>query len=219
MPKLKILAEWNLVDFDSSHQYEKFAGPFLLLIIINVQYMHFALGLFLMQAVISFIASPIVHRWGSKKMLTAGLIIILLGLTLLLVSTLVKVEGMQHLSLVALVVYFIGAGAGPMISLLALPTEITTQVARPTVLWLSGIIFWLFATGVAFVTPYLLKSIGGFTYIIFLFMVLLEVGEFANCCLYSTMQRCNMQRPDILYNAACSIYFLMNQTSIVIGFG
>jgi len=129
-----------------------------------------------MQAVISLFATPMVHRWGSKRMLMNGLIIIVLGLVLLLASSLVKVEGMQYLSLVALIVYFIGAGAGPMISLLALPTEITTQVSRPTVLWLAGIVFWIFATVVAFVTPYLLKSIGGFTYIIFLVLVMGEVS-------------------------------------------
>ena len=106
----------------------------------------------------------------------SGLIIIVFGLAMLFISTIVKLEGMQYLSLVALVVYFIGAGAGPMISLLALPSEITTQVSRPTVLWIAGIVFWVVATLVAFLTPYSLNGIGGYTYIIFLALVACEVS-------------------------------------------
>ena len=129
-----------------------------------------------MVALISLISSSLLHRFGSKKMLTVGLSMIVLGLLLLTISAFWQDPDTKFLGLAALVVYFIGVGVGPMLCYMALPSEITTETTRPVILWVCGIIFWVFAGFVSFVAPFALGYLGGYTYVIFLALVVFEVS-------------------------------------------
>jgi len=114
---------------------------------------------------------------GRIKLLS-GLSIVVVGLILLTVSTVLSdsVSEMAYVSVVALMITIIGIGVGPMLLLTAYPSEVTTQVTRPNALWLGTAIFWITGTIVAFVFPYSQRAIGGYAYIPFVILVLIEVS-------------------------------------------
>ena len=124
-------------------------------------------------------------------MLLAGLTVVVCGLVLLIVSTLMSssVPAMAYVSVVAVAVFVAGLGIGPMLCIYAYPSEITTQITRPNAYWISGICFWLTAALVAFVVPYSLGAWGGFAYIPFLLLVLVEVSETRLCYLVHRIKK------------------------------
>ena len=129
-----------------------------------------------MLALSVLISTSLLHRFGSKKMLIVGLGMVALGLLLLTISAFWQDPDTKFFGLAALVVYFIGAGVGPMLCFVALSSEITTETTRPVILWVCGIIFWVVAGFVAFVAPFALEYLGGYTYVIFLVFVVSEVS-------------------------------------------
>ena len=134
------------------------------------------LGLFFLLALLIGFFVPFLHRYGSKKLLISGLLVIAFSLILLTISTFLTSSSMIYLSVPALLFYFIGAGCGPLLAILSLPSEITTSRSRPMVFWFSGIVFWMVGTIVVFAAPFALSSMGGYTYIIFIILVLLDVS-------------------------------------------
>jgi len=111
-------------------------------------------------------------------MLLSGLSIVVVGLILLTVSTVWSdsVSEMSYISVVALTVTIIGLGVGPLLLIVAYPSEVTTQVTRPNALWLGTTIFWIAGTIIVFVFPYSQRAIGGYAFIPFVILVVVEVS-------------------------------------------
>uniref|UniRef100_H2YDP7 Major facilitator superfamily (MFS) profile domain-containing protein n=1 Tax=Ciona savignyi TaxID=51511 RepID=H2YDP7_CIOSA len=66
-------------------------------------------------------------------------------------------------------------GLGPSQAFFSLTSELTTQVSRPSVLWISGVIFWIVSTLIALVFPYMLEAMESYSFIPFAFVSLLEI--------------------------------------------
>jgi len=111
-------------------------------------------------------------------MFHSGLSIVVIGLILLTVSTVLSdsVSEMAYVSVAGLMITSIGLSAGPMLLFTAYPSEITTQVTRPNALWLGTLTFWITGTIVSFVFPYSQRAIGGYAYIPFVILVVIEVS-------------------------------------------
>ena len=129
-------------------------------------------------------------------MLLSGLSIVVIGLILLTVSTVLSdsISEMAYVSVVGLTITIIGIGVGPMLLLTAYPSEVTTQVTRPNALWLGTAIFWITATIIAFVFPYSQRAIGGYAYIPFVILVVIEVSVFTTTALFKINVRVTLAK-------------------------
>jgi len=130
------------------------------------------------MAVVCAISSGCRQKIGSRTMLLSGLSIVVVGLILLTVSTVwsVSISEMSYISVVALTITIIGIGVGPLLLIVAYPSEVTTQVTRPNALWLGTTIFWIAGTIIVFVFPYSQRAIGGYAFIPFVILVVVEVS-------------------------------------------
>ncbi|XP_076812601.1 solute carrier family 2, facilitated glucose transporter member 5-like [Clavelina lepadiformis] len=129
-------------------------------------------GFFIVMALICFASTPILKRFGSRKMTLFGLVVTAFALAMLSASIELK---LAYGSIAAIVLYAFGVSSGPLLCYAALASEITSQVIRPTALWSCGICYYTMASTVSFVTPYTVDWIGGYTYLIFVGLVVLDV--------------------------------------------
>lgn len=127
------------------------------------------------------LATWLLARFGSKNMLSCGLITVVVAMTLLTVSTTLKssIPGASTLGVVGVALFFVGTGAGPMLAMVAYPSEMTTTVTRPNAMWLGGAGFWTTGALVSFIFPYSLAAIGGYAYIPFTILTALAVSSLA----------------------------------------
>lgn len=125
------------------------------------------------MALICFASTPILKRFGSRKMTLFGLVVTAFALAMLSASIELK---LAYGSIAAIVLYAFGVSSGPLLCYAALASEITSQVIRPTALWSCGICYYTMASTVSFVTPYTVDWIGGYTYLIFVGLVVLDVS-------------------------------------------
>lgn len=68
-------------------------------------------------------------------------------------------------------------GIGPKQTFSILPSELTTYVTRPMVLWLSTLVYYICAVAITFITPYAMDVMGGYAYIPYIVSFVLVVSN------------------------------------------
>jgi len=125
----------------------------------------------------SVIGTPMLKKFGGRKMLLTGLMISTTSMATLVFSTAAKdrIAYMPYISIAAVVSFVLGVSVGPLLTFMSLMSELTTQTIRPNAVWVAGIIYWLLGSVVSMTSPALLEACGGFAYIPFVFLATLEV--------------------------------------------
>lgn len=123
-------------------------------------------------------ATRLLERFGSKKMIVVGLVIVVIGQIFLCLSTSFNstVPEMGVVGIVSVAVFSIGAGTGPLLTITAFPSEITTIVTRPEALWFGATFYWLSSSVASVVFPITIARIHGFAYLPFIVFVILMVS-------------------------------------------
>uniref|UniRef100_H2YGS0 Major facilitator superfamily (MFS) profile domain-containing protein n=1 Tax=Ciona savignyi TaxID=51511 RepID=H2YGS0_CIOSA len=134
----------------------------------------FLAGTFGFSMLASICGTFILLRVGGRKIMILGLSTIIVALVGLATATFAnQVPGMGYLSIGSTVLHLGGIAIGPSLTIFSLSSELSTQVVRPTALWVAGIVFWIEGSIASFGAPYMLKATGGFTYILFLVLTIL----------------------------------------------
>ncbi|XP_002126281.2 solute carrier family 2, facilitated glucose transporter member 1-like isoform X1 [Ciona intestinalis] len=135
-----------------------------------------SIGTFGFSLLASFCGTFFLLRVGGRTSMITGLSVSSVALIGLAIATFGKaMPSMAYLSVVATVIYLAGVAIGPSLTFFSLSSELTTQVVRPSALWVAGIVFWCEGSIVSFGAPYMLQATGGFTYILFLALILLVI--------------------------------------------
>ncbi|XP_077974566.1 solute carrier family 2, facilitated glucose transporter member 1-like isoform X1 [Styela clava] len=132
-----------------------------------------SMGLFL-QCILAFaVSSPLQKKFGTKKVLVFGLFIVSSSYTLFIVSDKLrfKYPSLNLLVIVSMFLTVSGLQIGPLFSITALPSELTTASSRPTIIFYSQCTFWILGGIISFVFPYSSEPWGSFSLIPFLVLI------------------------------------------------
>nr|XP_026691171.1 solute carrier family 2, facilitated glucose transporter member 7-like [Ciona intestinalis] len=102
-----------------------------------------SIGMFVAMAFTTAVSIKLLQSFGSRKMLMVGNSIASCSNILLVISTVksATVPGMAYVSVAAVIIFIVGVASGPMLSMASLPAELTTQITRPTALWVAYVYY------------------------------------------------------------------------------
>ena len=133
------------------------------------------------MALVLFASSPLLVQYGARKMILVGLTGAAFSLVLLTVSLKTRSfcpDVMTKVSLTALILYSCFVSFGPMMCFMGFATEVTTQLIRPSAMWIGGIVWNTMASAIVWSTPYILQAIHGYFYLVFVGLVIFDVSLF-----------------------------------------
>jgi len=127
---------------------------------------YLTIGLFGLVMIFTLCSFPLITRWGAKKVFVYSGFVVLVGLTLMTTSSIRPpiIGNHARVSVAGAILVIIG-GIGPKQTFSILPSELTTYVTRPMVLWLSTLVYYICAVAITFITPYAMDIMGGYAYI------------------------------------------------------
>ena len=105
-------------------------------------------------------------KLGAKRLYIYGGLMVIPGMIMLLITTLdyLPVPYGKYINVCGSLLIILGF-TGPKMSLSIYPSELTTFVTRPVVLWMSSAGYYIVAIVVSFLTPVMASSIQGFAYL------------------------------------------------------
>ncbi|CAK8676093.1 unnamed protein product [Clavelina lepadiformis] len=139
---------------------------------------YYTIGMFVLMALVLFASSPLLVQYGARKMILVGLTGAAFSLVLLTVSLKTRSfcpDVMTKVSLTALILYSCFVSFGPMMCFMGFATEVTTQLIRPSAMWIGGIVWNTMASAIVWSTPYILQAIHGYFYLVFVGLVIFDV--------------------------------------------
>jgi len=127
---------------------------------------YLTIGLFGLVMIFTLCSFPLITSWGAKKVFVYSGFVVLIGLTLMTISSVRPpiIGNHGRISVAGAILVIIG-GSGPKQTFSILPSELTTYVTRPMVLWLSTLVYYICAVAITFITPYVMDIMGGYAYI------------------------------------------------------
>lgn len=142
---------------------------------------YFTMGLFVLVMLFTIFSFPLITSFGAKRVFVYSGFLVIAGLLMMTLSSMRPPVVPHHgwVSVAAAIMVIVG-GIGPKQTFSILPAELTTYVTRPTVLWLSTLVYYICAVIITFVTPYTVKAWKGYAYVpyIVLFIGVMSYVQF-----------------------------------------
>uniref|UniRef100_A0A3Q3VTJ2 Solute carrier family 2, facilitated glucose transporter member 5 n=1 Tax=Mola mola TaxID=94237 RepID=A0A3Q3VTJ2_MOLML len=125
----------------------------------------------------SILSNLLIERVGRKYLLVGGYSLMCCWTIVFTVALNLQsqgVAGMSYLSMACVFAYILSFGLGPAGVTGVLPAEIFDQAARPAAYMVSGSLLWISLFLVGMVFPFIVRSLGNFCFLPFLFVCFLS---------------------------------------------